>query len=267
MTVWLVGLVALASGRLSNVRGADLPTYEDFRRVDRLRRLTGQLQGSELAALGRIDGEQLLARAQATLGKLRDAPNDLCVRNYPVATHKDACMRISRQHVQIRADQATRQAMLTDLGAGNGTRCDGRAMAPEKPERLGGDQRVDIAGVLTLRCRALARRGTETWVLAGAAPSTGGDACGIEAGHAHDAVVLTRIDNRPELAYVLLLRRVSIGTGADLDLGGAPIELGRYDGRWIWRPTGHGHPWQPVRPGESVGDGWAARAGAYEDFQ
>ncbi len=45
---------------------ATLPTFEDFRRIDRTRRLTGQLQTAELLDVMRIDADAVLRAAQAT---------------------------------------------------------------------------------------------------------------------------------------------------------------------------------------------------------
>ena len=44
---------------------ASLPTFEDFRRVDRMRRLTGQLQTAELLSVSQIDADLIKRTAQA----------------------------------------------------------------------------------------------------------------------------------------------------------------------------------------------------------
>ena len=38
----------------------------------------------------------LFGQTYVRMGKLREAPVDLCLRNYPVSIHKDACQRLSR---------------------------------------------------------------------------------------------------------------------------------------------------------------------------
>ena len=52
----LVGLDS-SNSALSPVSAEPLPTFEDFRRMDQIRRLTGQLQTAELLKITRIDPE------------------------------------------------------------------------------------------------------------------------------------------------------------------------------------------------------------------
>ncbi len=46
------------------VRAGELPGFDEFRRIDRLRRLTGQLQTAELMEVSRLDAQRLVATAQ-----------------------------------------------------------------------------------------------------------------------------------------------------------------------------------------------------------
>src|SRR5213593_2032186 len=50
---------------------ASLPTFEDFRRVDRTRRLTGQLQTAELLSVSRIDADLIVRTAARNAGDAR----------------------------------------------------------------------------------------------------------------------------------------------------------------------------------------------------
>ncbi|MEI6083220.1 MAG: hypothetical protein WCS70_02850 [Verrucomicrobiota bacterium] len=49
----------------------DLPTFEDFRRIDRTRRLLGQLQTAELLAVNQIDTKLILRKVQANSNDVR----------------------------------------------------------------------------------------------------------------------------------------------------------------------------------------------------
>jgi hypothetical protein len=99
--------------------------------------------------------------------------------------------------------------------------------------------------------------------------------CGIDHDAAWDAVVLRRPDNRPEMAYALVPRRLTIGgPGAELALANARgpggIEIGRYAGRWIWRKAGAPAPWRPLVEGQVVEAGGrelSAHPGAWTDFE
>jgi hypothetical protein len=89
-----------------------------------------------------------------------------------------------------------------------------------------------------------------------------------------DAVTITRPANRPEMAYAMVLRRLSIGgPGSDLMLHGATstasCEIALFNSRWIFRLPQAGSPWQPLSSGALVQCGGlrlTARAGSYEDF-
>jgi hypothetical protein len=110
--------------------------------------------------------------------------------------------------------------------------------------------------------------------LAGVPTTTAVGACGIDTEHSFDAVTLTRPNNRPETAYAMVLRRLSIGgPGADLIVHGATnpsaCELALFGGRWIWRTTVGSGAWQPLTlstPLTCGGIQFHARAGNFEDF-
>src|SRR5436309_12719749 len=53
------------------VLAASLPTFEDFRRIDRTRRMTGQLQTAELLNVSRIDADLIVRTAQRNAGDAR----------------------------------------------------------------------------------------------------------------------------------------------------------------------------------------------------
>ncbi len=63
MRKFLLGICLVAAGitLTSRARADSLPTFEDFRRVDRTRRMTGQMQSEELLKVTRID-PALIAR-------------------------------------------------------------------------------------------------------------------------------------------------------------------------------------------------------------
>lgn len=180
----------------------------------------------------------LFAQTAVRMGKLREAPIDLCLRNYPVSVHKDACQRLSRNHLTLRYDAVGHQCLIEDLNAPNGTRLDGIPVAPGSALPLvpGVDNIVELAGVIVLWLRCLPRTGAG---LSSPAGLTAGPV-GIDSDCRFDAVTMTRPENRPELAYAQVLRRISLGgPGADLPLAGArtrvACELGIIGGRWWWR--------------------------------
>ena len=197
----------------------------------------------------------LFAQPAVRMGKLRESPNDLCLRNYPVPVHKEACQRLSRQHLVLRYDAVARQCLLEDLNAPNGTRLDGIPVPAGKTYPLGSgvDNIVELAGVVVLWLRCLPRTGGK---LATPAGLTAGQV-GLDSDCAFDAVVMTRPENRPELAYAQVLRRISIGgPGAELTLAGArtrtAVELALIGARWLWRvaaaPGAAPTAWKPLTP-------------------
>ncbi len=220
----------------------------------------------------------LVAKPMLLLGKLREAPVDLCLRNYPVAVHKDACTRISRQHASLRYDALAQMAMIEDLKSPNGSMLDGVTLTGGRPAPLplDTDSILVVSGTVILWLRPFRRRGLVTAMLEGAAGQVPGDiqqSCGLERDHALDAVVITRPENRPEQAYAQVLRRLTIGgPGAELVLAGArtkaAVEVARYAGRWWWRVAGPG-AWQPLAKGTVLDCGGRqlkAEAGSYERF-
>jgi serine/threonine protein kinase len=214
----------------------------------------------------------LYARRQVTLGKLCEAPIDICLRKHPTTAFRDDCLRISRQHLQLRFDAPSARLLLTDLGSGNGTLLDGAAVSPNTPTVIepGPERRLFVAGALQLSLRATAAHGGAA-ALAGAEAGSPGD-CGLDTAHPLDAALLQRPDNRPGMAYALVLRRLCVGgDGADLVLpqaNGAAAELALWRGRWIWR-NGPG-AWLPLSDGLVISAGGKrlkARAGGYDIFQ
>ena len=183
----------------------------------------------------------LYARQRLCLGKMREPPVDLSLRNYPVSVHKLACQRVSRQHLTIEYNELAGCVNLKDLGSGNGTSLNGQPLAPNDPQELspGPEHIMLAAGTISLHMRAIQNKEGAQQLL-GIPPTVLKHPCGIEREHDLNAVVLTRPENRPELSYAMVLRRIIIGgAGSDLVLSGAvgsdAIEIGRYNGRWIWR--------------------------------
>ncbi len=236
------------------------------------------LSGHWLALTG--DGPQrlimLFAKTRLDMGKLREPPIDVCLRNYPMNEHRDACLRVSRRHLDLVYDPVRATATLIDAGSGNGTAVDGVPLLPSAPLTLTPDREYNavVAGGVALRLRSRSRCGERVKELAGVPVGTAPGVCGIDTEHAFDAVTLTRPSNRPETAYVMLLRRLSVGgPGADLVLHGATspaaCELALFGGRWIWRPTVGSGAWQPLASGTSLACGGihlTSRAGSFEDF-
>jgi serine/threonine protein kinase len=197
----------------------------------------------------------LFAKTSVVMGKLREPPVDLCVRNYPIATYKDSLQRISRQHLVLRYDAIADKAILEDMNAPNGTVVDGIGLPSGGRAELtpGSDAIVSLANAATLWFRPLPARTTRTSIAGLGAP--GG--CGIDTDNGLDAVVISRPENRPEMAYAAVLRRLTVGgPGADLALAGArtraAAEIARAGDRWIWRPATEAGPWRPMVPGDAL---------------
>ncbi len=222
-------------------------------------------------------GVLLFARPKIVMGKLREPPVDLCLRYYPVATHKDALQRISRQHLCLRYDAVENRCVVDDQGSPNGTMLDGITVKPGQSVPLENDSEnvLVVANVVVLRLRPVPRHSDPQPALDGAPPASGVVSCGIEHGHGFDAVVITRPENRTEMAYAQVLRQITIGgPGAQLSLAGArtrtACQVGCYDGKWIWRPVGTpSSAWKALAPGTKLDCGGkvlVAQVGAYTDF-
>ena len=201
----------------------------------------------------------LYAQQAVKLGKLREAPVDLCLRNYPVAVHKEACQRISRSHCVVRYDAIGNQCLVEDLQAPNGTRLDGIPVTAGSTATLapGVDNILELASVVVLWLRCLARSGPQQPGVAGFAAG----AVGLDTACGFDALTMTRPENRPEMAYAVVLRRLTIGgPGAELPLAGArtrtACEVGIVGGRWIWRTVAAAGtapaPWRPLTEGTDL---------------
>jgi len=231
-----------------------------------------------LAAATPGDPTQIMlwGRTKLMLGKLREPPVDACMRNYPVMQHKDNCQRVSRQHISLQYDAITATCTAQDLGAANGTMIDGIAMKPQGITTLEVDRDniVVLSGVVALWAHLKKRMSPVVRELDGAPPSTGQVGVGMDTPHHFDAIVLTRPENRPELAYAMVLRRLTIGgPGSELAMAGArshaAIEVGLYGGRWLWRKAGAVEPWHPLAVGTEVDVGGRkliAKVGDYSHF-
>ena len=239
--------------------------------------LVGELADAFASAwltLAGADGSRfvLWGRTQVTMGKLCEPPVDLCLRKYPTSRFRDECLKISRSHLRLRYDHGLAQAIITDLGSGNGTQVDGTVLAANTTRALtpGQDHRVCLAGVLDLRLRAWLRTEEPLVPFAGTGTDPGSFEVGLTRDHRLDAVTITRPDNRPELAYAMVLRRISLGGGGQLSLSTTPgprVELGFYCGRWLMlTPAG----WGPLKPGSTVqisGITYTVEPGQYQVFQ
>lgn len=222
-------------------------------------------------------GVVLFARPKLIMGKLREPPVDLCLRYYPVATHKDNLQRISRNHLVLRYDAIENRCVVDDQGSPNGTMLDGVSVKPGQsvPLENDTDNVLVVANIVVLRLRPVPRRSDPQPALDGVPPASGSALCGIEHGHGFDAVVITRPENRPEMAYVQVLRQVTIGgPGAQVALAGARTraasQVACYDGKWMWRPAGDPTtPWKALTPGTKLDCGGkvlVAQKGEYTHF-
>ena len=235
---------------------------------------------SLLPAQAVVDGPGviLVARSKLVLGKLREPPVDLCVRNYPLSIHKDNCQRVSRQHCALRIDAISNQFLVEDLNAPNGTMLDGLAIPAGKtaPLALGAENILVLSGVVSLWLRIVPRRGPKVTTMNGASGTPASS--GLDTDYGFDALAISRPENRPEMAYAQVLRRISVGgPGADLPLAGArtrtAVELALFAGRWIWRalpatPTPN-QPWKPLIEGTELDCGGRmlkATAGSHTHF-
>ncbi|HEX3133978.1 MAG TPA: FHA domain-containing protein, partial [Planctomycetota bacterium] len=224
------------------------------------------------------DGERLLmlfAKPKLQLGKLREPPIDICLRNYPTTTFKDDCLKVSRQHFQLGYDLVRAAVLIEDVGSGNGTSLDGATLTAKSAKTLdhGADHAVLVAGAVALTMHVHARQGVRQMELSGTAPSNSSAICGLDTDHLFDAVTISRPRNRPELAYALVLRRLTLGVGAMLTPHGASTDgscsIALFNGRWIWRAHEPGAPWKALTLGTTLSIGglrYSARPGVYDDF-
>jgi hypothetical protein len=218
----------------------------------------------------------LFAKMRLDMGKLREPPIDVCLRNYPLSEHRDACLRVSRRHFDVIYDPVRSAVVAVDVGSGNGTVIDGMALPANQPFTLSPDQdhNAVIAGAITLRLHCWPQRGGTITTLTGVPSGTAAGVCGIDTEHLFDVVTLTRPMNHPQKAYAMVLRRLTIGgPGADLVLDGSSstesIEIALFAGRWLWRPSLEKGPWRPLSLMTQLvcgGIKLTARAGAFEDF-
>ena len=209
----------------------------------------------------------LLARTTAILGRLPEAPCDLTIRLFPEDERKNA--HIGRQHLRLTA--GTGGLEIADLAAANGTEVDGQRLGRNQVRPLTSRCVLTLGRVLDLQIALPAPRSPRLTQIPGWPPGQTGARCGLETTQVADAVVITRPGNRPELAYALVLRCVTLGgPGSDLPIPGAEErwEIGRYAGRWIRRVSGS--PWQPLALGQTLdlGPGLAltTQTGTYAAF-
>jgi hypothetical protein len=134
------------------------------------------------------------------------------------------------------------------------------------------DHALEIAGAINLKLRAVKMRGPQLRSIGVPTSNEAAFVAGLDCAYACDSVIITRPDNRPGMAYALVLRRLTIGgEGAELRLPGGDgnIELARYAGRWIWRPAPGDGPWKPLTVGSNLpcaGRQLLVQAGHYELF-
>jgi len=239
--------------------------------------LNTALRGDWLSLLPNLAGDPsailLFARPTLCLGRLREPPTDLCLRNYPLSLTKEACQRASRQHLNLRYVAQDNRLRVEDLSSPNGTMLDGITLKPGQTCTVDAQSILVVAGVMTVWLRLIANRGARSVQLDGCPLAGAGLGCGIEHGHGLDAVVISRPENRPEMAYAMVLRQVSIGgPGADLVCAGArtrsAVQVGCYGGCWLWRPSPQ-DAWKPLVHGATLdcgGKPLIAQPGAYTHF-
>ena len=219
----------------------------------------------------------LFARPKLCLGRLREPPTDLCLRNYPVSLHKEACQRASRQHLNLLYDHIENRILLEDLNSPNGTMLDGITIKPGQTCKLEleADNILVVANVMSLWLRCIPRHQERQLELQGAPPSDATSPCGIDIKHGFDSLIITRPENRSEMAYAMVLRQLTVGgPGSQLLIAGArtrsACQIGLYDGRWIWRPVAVPvAAWRPLTNGAELDCGGKklyAQPGVFQHF-
>lgn len=240
--------------------------------------LTAAATGDWLC-LERVDGPgqvMLWARERIHAGKLCEQPIDFCVRNYPVEECLRDCAKVSRRHLELRYDSASKAAVMSDLGSANGTQLGSSRLMPNAPVPLGPgiDYRLVLAGVVALTIQAHARRGEVVTDLPGSGLSAAGASLGLSQALALDSITIRRPDNTPDRAAALVLRRLSIG-GADADLplvGAAPgglVDIARFGDRWLVRQTAVDSAWSALVVGDEIpigGQRYRVNQGSYQHF-
>jgi hypothetical protein len=160
-----------------------------------------------------------------TLGRngIDRSDNDLTVRVMPGNDHREANLRISGSHLQVRLDE--RGPAVVDLGSANGTDLDGQRLTPHQPASLGRERHtIDLAGVLKLRVHVYPPRGP----LPAVATAPRGPGAPPQPGRG--ALLLEREGNREDHVYALV--------GGALPLAGGSFIFRGPDGLYLADPLG-----------------------------
>jgi serine/threonine protein kinase len=204
-----------------------------------------------LVLAGGTDGRRevhLFAQDAITLGKLAKPPVDLTTLLYPIYANQTACNRISRAHCVLRAEP--NGFTVTDLETVNGTSLHGERLPSNRPEPIVGSAPLVLANVLELQLTPVPVR------------RLGAEPDGMSAS-LHEALAITRLANRPDLAYALVQRSLLVG-GAGCDLAmpgysaGCGLLVARTTGGWMQRLQIEGRPhgpWNPLAVGMVIGQG------------
>ena len=218
----------------------------------------------------------LYAKHDILMGKLRDAPIDICLRNYPVMIHKAACQRISRQHLRCIYDIHNKALSVVDIGSGNGTLFEGMALSPNKPQNIlaGNKGQLLVADAVEIEVEAHPCSSMPIYLFDDGTSSSKQNAFGIDTHHSLDCATIARPSNRPELSYAMVLRKVSIGGNkANIRINGIGDDIlytfALFNGRWIWSEGSNPDAWHPLKDGDAfqiANRHLIARAGGYQDF-
>ncbi len=193
----------------------------------------------------------LFAKPSLLIGKLRAAPVDLCLRNYPKNIHSEINNRVSRQHAEIHRLPNGLGYTITDMGSTNGIVLDDKRIPAHTPWPL------PDSGV----CNAKIPKSVScAFRCFGGSPAKG--------------VIITRPENHPQIMYALVHGPITIG-GEYCDLPLFPalsrhvhVTIRPSPTGWEWKDS-HGDSWEVIQPEAPFGDqemGLIARWGNYDDF-
>lgn len=150
---------------------------------------------------------------------------DVCLRLEPAHAFKDQNRRISGRHFAIAVRDG--EAWVEDLDSTHGTRLDGVPLEAREPVPLPALCELTIAGALRLKV-AVQRRAD-----------------------AVAAVLIERLNNAPELAYALVVSRLSWPLPGP-DGSDRSLILEADNGALAWRPNGTGADIRPLLPGDEL---------------